>query len=218
MRLFTMTIVALLSSTAAAAESVEFSVGGTMLSVPVPAGYCLPKGRDKETADILASGDKDNATLTTLIRCDQAESEKGVGNDYILIKSPRLVLGQTISRPDLLASLEAEFGKAGWQDGTIGSKATRDASNGLSEAFQTQVNIEGDIGVRGSDGDCAYVGGTLQFSGGGISYPIILGGCITSSGGKVVMVYSYDDPGKGGGVIGKMRTARNVAMSITPTP
>ena len=55
-----------------------------------------------------------------------------------------------------------------WQNEEL-TKATADAAKGLSDAFSTPVDIQGDIAPRGTDGDCAYLGGTLNVNGGGIA-------------------------------------------------
>ena len=199
---------------AAHAADIAFSVNGIGLTMPLPAGYCIPAGQDKLIADTLAKGDTDNLTLATLIRCDKAGRTEGPGNDYMLIKTPKASLGSVLPRATLLSALSAEFGKAEWQSGATGEQATAHAAKGISDALSTPVDIKGDLAPRGTDADCAYLGGTLTVDGGGVRYPIILGGCITSVADKVVAVYTYDDPGEGGGVSGKMRTARDVAMSV----
>ncbi|MBL0916403.1 MAG: hypothetical protein IBJ13_13105 [Sphingopyxis sp.] len=205
---------AMLPMSAQAAESVTFTVHDVTLTAPLPAGYCIPVDRDKLIADTLAKGDTENVTLATLIRCDHAGQANGPGNDYMLIKTPKTALTAKIARSDLIGSLKAQFGTAEWQSNAAGERANATASKGLSDALATPVDIQGEIAPRGTDADCAYLGGSLNVTGGGVSYPIILGGCITSVADKAVAVYTYDDPGKGGGVAGKMRTARNVAMSI----
>ena len=196
------------------AADVTFTVHDVTLKATIPAGYCIPVNNDKLIADALATGDKDNVTLATLIRCDHAGRTEGPGNDYMLIKAPVSALSASMPRAEFLAALAGEFGKAEWQSGESKKQVTDHAAKGLSDAFNTPVDIQGDIAPRGTDDECAYLGGTLTVNGGGVSYPIILGGCITSAANKVVGVYTYDEPGKGGGVAGKMRTARNVAMSI----
>lgn len=206
----------LLSTAAQAAETVTFTINDVTLTAPMPAGYCEPVNSDRLIADTLARGDRDNITLATLIRCDQAGRAEGPGNDYMLIKSPRTALTTMISRPEFLRAINAEFGKADWQTGVASNAATDRAAKGLSDVLETPMEIAGDLAPRGSDQDCAYLGGTLNVNGGGVVYPIILGGCLTSVGNKVLAVYTYDDPGKGGGVAGKMRLARDVAMAIRP--
>lgn len=205
---------AMMMPASAMAAEVTFTVHDVTLTATIPTGYCVPVNNDKLIADTLASGDADNVTLATLIRCDTAGRTEGPGNDYMLIKAPKSALSASMPRAELLAGLAGEFGKADWQSGATSKQATDQAAKGLSDAFSTPVDIKGDVAPRGTDGDCAYLGGTLNVTGGGVSYPIILGGCITSAANKVVAVYTYDDPGKGGGVAGKMRTARIVAMSI----
>jgi hypothetical protein len=209
---------AILLPGAAQAAEVNFTVAEVKLTAVIPAGYCLPAGQDKVIADTLAMGDAENVTLATLIRCDQAGRAKGPGNDYMLIKTPKAALGTRMARAEFLTALGAEFGKAEWQNSTASKQSTQDAAKGLSDAFNTPVEIKGDLAPRGTDGDCAYLGGSLNVNGGGVVYPIILGGCITTAADKVVAVYAYDDPGKGGGVTGKMQSARNVAMAIRAAP
>lgn len=204
---------------ALAAETATFTIADVTLTATLPAGYCLPKNNDKLIADTLATGDPQNLTLATFIRCDRQGNAEGPGNDYMLIKSPNAAIATRTSRPELLSALETEFGKAEWQaDGDNAKRTTADAAQSLSDALNTEVDIQGSMAPRGVDKDCAYLGGTFQVNGGGVSYPIIGGGCITSAGDKVVAVYTYDDPGKGGGVTGKMRAAHDVAMSIKPAP
>lgn len=217
-RLALMAAVALLSVPAQAAEAVIFTVHDTGLTVPLPAGYCLPRDRDKAIADLLAEGDTQNVTLATLIRCDMADRAEGLGHEYMLIKAPKQTLAVRVSRPDLLSALGAEFGKPEWQSGASSEQANQNAAKDVSDALKTPVAIEGDLAPRGTDADCAYLGGTLQISGAGISYPINLGSCITSAGEKIVSVHAYDDPGRSGGVAGLMRKARDVALSIRAAP
>ena len=209
---------AVVSSGTAQAADVLFTVNEVKMAVPIPAGYCLPEGSDKRTADLLAKGDVENVTLATLIRCDKAGRTEGPGNDYMLIKAPKPALGTRMTRAEFLTAMSAEFGKAEWQNGESGTKATASAAKGLSDAFNTSVEISGAVGPRGADSDCAYLGGMLNVDGGGVTYPIILGGCLTTAGEKVVAVFAYDNPKDGGGIEGKMRTARRVAMSIKALP
>lgn len=203
---------------AAQAADLVFTVNDVQLTAPLPAGYCVADGRDKLLADTLAKGDTENITLATLIRCDRADRTEGPGNDYMLIKAPNAALGTRMARAEFLTAIGAEFGKATWNNGAASKAATQNAAKGVSDAFDTPVEINGDLAPRGTDADCAYMGGTLNVNGGGVAYPIILGGCITVAGEKIIAVYTYDDPGKAGGIAGKMRAARNMAMTIRPVP
>lgn len=204
---------------ALATEKANFTVHDVTLSVDLPAGYCLPKNNDGLIAETLAKSDPQNLTLATFIRCDRQNRPEGPGNDYVLIKSPNAALTQRVERAKLLSELNAEFGKPEWQtDGNGSKQSIATASQNLSDNLGGKFDIKGAIAPRGVDADCAYLGGTLQLSGGGVSYPIIGGACITGVNGKIVAVYTYDDPDRGGGVIGKMRMARNLAMSIKAKP
>lgn len=213
MKIWILTMAAMAPGTAHAAD-MSFSIDDVRLTAPIPAGYCIPTGRDKTVADLVAKGDAENLTLATLIRCDQAGRAEGFGNDYMLIKTPIAAMGVRLQRAEFLQALAAEFGKADWQSGQLGAQATDDAAKNVSDTLKTPIEIKGEIKPRGTDEDCAYLGGSVNVTGAGVAYPIILGGCMTTAGDKVLAVYSYGDPGTGGGVAGKMRSARAVARTI----
>ncbi len=212
-----MLISCLMPSPAWAAEF-QFTVGDQLLTLPLPTGYCLPANRDKQIADLVAAGDTANVTHTMFIRCERAGNNKGPGNDYIIIKTPLSAVSAVVERDELLAELATEFGKANWQNGDVAKEIDKESEAGLSRVLGTSIAIEGEFGPRGADAECAYLGGSVNVSGAGVSYPVITGSCITSAAGKVVVVHTYDDPGKGGGVEGKMRFAKSIALTINKAP
>jgi hypothetical protein len=122
---------------AAEAADVTFTVHDVTLTATIPAGYCVPMNKDKLIADTLATGDKENITLATLIRCDKAGRAEGPGNDYMLIKTPQNALATRIPRAELLTALGAEFGKAEWQSGATGKAATADAAGRYPGRYRT---------------------------------------------------------------------------------
>ncbi len=202
---------------AAAQEKIAISIGGVELEAPMPAGYCLPTGKNKAAADLLAAADTENVTHASLFRCDQMATEAGPGNDYYLLKTPRRALVATVSRPELIAGLAREFGKAEWQEGgTKAASLTEKASGSISETFNARVEVKGSFSPRGTDADCVYMGGEATVSMPDISYPIQAGACLTSVGNKMITVYTYDDPKGSDGVVRLMRRAQALAMAFKP--
>lgn len=211
-------LIAAVPGAASAQEKVRISVGGVDLEAPMPAGYCVPTGKYKTVAELVAAADTENVTLASLFPCDRMSSEQEPGSDYYLIKTPRRALLVSVSRPELIAQLKEEFGKAEWQEG--GKRVAEipgKASESITDTFNTPVEVKGSFAPRGTDADCVYMGGEVQVSMAGLSYPIQTGACMTAAANKIVTVYIYDDPEEGG-VVRLMRNARALAIAFQPAP
>lgn len=202
---------------AMAQDKIAISIVGVDIEAPMPTGYCLPTGKNKAAADLLAAADTENVTHTSLFRCDRMDDASGPGNDYYLLKTPRQALVASISRPELIAQLAKEFGKAEWQEG--GSKVsglTDKVSDSISDTFNTPVEVKGSFSPRGTDDNCVYMGGEATVAMAGMSYPIQTGACMTSVGDKVITVYVYDDPEGKDGIVRLMRKAQALATAFRP--
>jgi hypothetical protein len=212
-------IAATMPGTAAAQEVLTIEFPGVMLSAPIPEGYCLPTGEAKASAELMSTADTQNATHAILLRCEHRSTGTDESKDYYLIKSPRHALTTAVPRAKLLAEMAQHFGRAEWQ---MGGQASRDASTlvnrDLSEKLDAPASVGGDFGGRGTDADCAYIGGEATVSLGDISFPIQGGSCMTSVGDRIVTVYAYDSPKGPGGIERLMRKARDLAMSLTVVP
>lgn len=205
------------TGTAAAQDRVSIVVADVKIEAPMPEGYCLPTGKDKVVTDLIAAADTENLTHASLVRCDRVGKPGGLGNDYYLIKTPRRVLLASVSRPELLAALEKEFGKAEWQaGGRASTEVSKKVNEDLTETFSSPVEVKGDFSGRGADSDCAYLGGEAIVSLGGVTYPIQAGACMTSVSNKMIIVYTYDDPKGTDGVVRLMRKAQALAMAFRP--
>lgn len=202
-------------SAAHAAERVTFAVGEESFSIPVPDGYCVPDGRDKQIIDLTASGDKQNITPLSLIRCERRNHPEGIGLDYFLIKAPQAVLSTRIARPEFLKMMEPEMGKAEWQEQQSG-KILDGVSKDVSDAVGSEIAITGSIGPHGVDSDCAYMGGVLDVETAAGKQSIQVGACMTSTGAKIMTVNAYGAADSPGGVAGQMRRAHDLAMQIRP--
>lgn len=200
---------AMMPGAAIAAGPMNFSVDEVAMTGSIPADYCLPAGKHKAAAELLAKGDPENVTPVMLIRCDQQDADS-VRYDYYLIKAPRKPMA-TMKRSEFIAMMAKEFALPTYQSGASGKASLNDAAGNLTDTFGTKVDLSGEIKPRGTDSVCVYLGGSVNVSSAVASYPIAVGGCGTIVGGKMLFVYSYDDPTKGDGVATQLRRARAVA-------
>ena len=198
---------------ALAAGPMNFTVDELAMEGVVPDGYCLPAGKNKAAADLLAQGDPENVTPVMLIRCDQQNSSEGVRYDYYLIKAPRKPIA-TMKRAEFIAMMAKELALPTYQSGNAGKASLDDAAGNLTDTFGTKVDLNGEIKPRGTDNVCIYLGGEVTVSSAAASYPIAVGGCGTIVGGKMLFVYSYDDPAKASGVATQLRRARAMADKL----
>ncbi|MBD3732021.1 MAG: hypothetical protein IE934_04755 [Sphingopyxis sp.] len=183
----------------------------------MPDGYCVPDGSDRELLDLTASGDKQNITPVSLIRCERRNHPDGIGFDYVLIKAPRKVLAARIDRAEFLKMMAPEMGKADWQDHQ-GQEILGGVSKDMSDALGSDISVTGSIGPHGVDSDCAYLGGTLEVETITGKRSILVGGCMTTTGEKIMTVNTYAAADTPGGVARQMRRAHDLAMQIRPAP
>lgn len=197
------------ASPAPDARQADFQVGGVSFSLPLPASYCLPAGKDAAVAKLMAAGDTTNTTDLTLVRCD--EGIVPGANDYTYVKTPVAALQITIDRPTLLAQLGAEFGKA-----IDTTSASSQAGKKLSEVAGMKIDISGSFAPRGKDDVCGYMAGVLHVATDKISYDQPIAVCITSVGGRVLSVYRTGKKNDEAGILALMREARLLALTIKP--
>ncbi len=198
---------AVMPTAALAANPVNFAVGDVAITGSSPEGYCTPTGRAKLAADLLATGDRENLTPAMFVRCELRDSAKDMKYDYYLIKSPRAAM-PPMTRADFIAMMVRELALPAYQDGDATFGAVEE---GLSDAMGTKVDLSGAIKPRGNDNVCIYLGGEVTVTSAIATYPIAVGGCGTIVGGKMLFVYSYDDPAKPNSVAVQLRRARALA-------
>ncbi|MDR6833575.1 MULTISPECIES: hypothetical protein [unclassified Sphingopyxis] len=198
------------ASSALAASPLNFTIDDVAITGRGPDGYCLPTGQAKQAADLLAKGDLENETPAMLIRCEHRDSAKDLKYDYYLIKSPRAEF-PAMTRADFIAMMVKELALPIYKDGTV---ALGSAEEGLSDAMGTKVDLSGEIRPRGNDNVCIYMGGEIKVASAIATYPIAVGGCGTIVGGKMLFVYSYDDPAKANSVAVQLRRARALADTL----
>lgn len=210
---------ALATSSVSAADTAApagFRVGGVDFSLPLPKGYCLPQGVQIDIAQMIAAADPNSVTDLTLVQCGVTI---GTGaNDYTLIKTPTAALAAAVDRPQLLASLGAEFDKPETLKMLQSDEFDRKVSEDAGKAIPGKPQFAGDIKPLGRDDVCAYLGGTTKVTGNGISYLQAVGTCITSIGNRVVVVNRYGTKADDAGIAALLREAKAVALTIKATP
>jgi hypothetical protein len=171
----------------------SFRVGTVAFEMPLPSGYCLPRGLQIDVAQLVAAGDSENVTNLTLFPCDDPVEgpDLGAGNDYILIKTPKQALIAEVSRVELLRGLGQAFENPAFTEALASGKLLKDAGKGVGDVVGTTVDLSGDVAPRGKDDFCAYLGGTMAVASSIKSYTVAVGGCITAVGGRVLSVYWY---------------------------
>ena len=194
------------------AAPVTFRVGGVEFSMPMPAGYCLPQGTQIDVAQLIAAADTNSVTHLTLVRCGKAFST--AANDYTLIKTPKTALIATIERPELLASLGAEFDKPETLKMLQSDEFDQEISKQAGEVIPGKPQFTGDLKPLGRDDVCAYMGGTVKVEQGSFSYLQSVGTCITSVGKRVIVVNRYGVRADDAGVASLVREAKAEALSI----
>jgi hypothetical protein len=202
---------AAMPAAALAANPVNFAIDDVAITGSSPEGYCTPTGRAKLATDLLAKGDLENLTPAMFVRCELRDSAKDMKYDYYLIKSPRAAM-PAMARADFIAMMVKELALPAYQNGdaTFG-----EVEKGLSDAMGTKVDLSGAIKPRGNDNVCIYLGGEVTVASAIATYPIAVGGCGTIVGGKMLFVYSYDDPAKPNSVAVQLRRARALADKLT---
>ena len=200
-----------------ATADASFRVGGVAFQLPLPSGYCLPRGLQVDVAQLVAAGDSENVTHLTLLPCNAAVAgpELGSQNDYILIKTPKQALIAEVSREELLQGIGEAFENPAFTEALASGQMLKDAGKGVGNVIGTTVDLSGTVAPRGKDESCAYLGGTLAVASPATSYTLAVGACITAVGGRVLAVYWYGPDEGPAGVARLLVKAKGLAGTIT---
>lgn len=172
----------------AAVASITLQVGPTRLSMPLPTGFCVPRGYVAGVAEAVAKADDQNATLATLVDCEHQDDAKAM-NNYVIVKAFRKAVMLNFEKASTLDQLDkaAAGPNAPKFDETM-SKRTTDS---LEAATGQRMELAGDIGYAGRDQDCIYLAGRMSLK----DKPetsLLMAACTTIAGGKLLTVYRYD--------------------------
>lgn len=195
---------------AAQTRTAEFTIGGVVLQMPLPDGFCTPQGIGTQVAQIVAAADRDNVTNLTLFPCDD---QSGTAPDYYLVKTPAALFSTPMSRDALLATLRVEFNKPEFKEMLRANKPMDKAAKAYSELLHQKTEVTGTVEPMGLDETCGYMGGLVTFASEQTSYTRAVSGCVSAVEDRVVIVFRYSK-GEPGNVPGHMRDAKALIAAM----
>lgn len=195
------------------AQTARFQVTGVEVALPIPKGFCLPRGKGAVVAQLLAAGDTSNVTHLTLDSCN----EQAADIDYYLFKTTRSVLAIQVSREEWIAALIAHLDDPAVKTAIDPSKIKPEVEREFETMFGQKASVGGDITWLGHDDTCVYLGGVMSFETEGVSYKRAVSGCMTAVGGRSVNVYRYSE-GVPANVTRYLADVKAIALSMQGAP
>lgn len=194
----------------AAAQTVNFNVGGVDITMPIPQGFCEPKSPEQVAlAEGMGGLDWRNETLLTLFSCETVGS---VRPDFLVVKARKATLTATITRKQMLDTMVAEVSKDGAQAQL--DAGTRVMGVAATMLAQTKIEMLGKLRWLKIDETCAYLGGVIKVQGEQVSSSRSASGCITAVGGRALFVTRYSE-GVPDNVFKHLPLVKAVAQSMT---
>lgn len=176
------------SAAFAAAPVVRFTIGTTALSLPQPAGFCLPDAGQAPLADANASADIQNDTVASLLGCNRNPEIRPWSN-YVLIKTPKALVNRVFDKASALDELAGVF--SGPSSPKFDDKVTQDIAKDTERALGLRIEITGTFGYAARDADCVYLAGPIQAQVQSKTVKGLIATCITVAGGKLIAVNLY---------------------------
>jgi hypothetical protein len=194
----------------------SFQVGGIGFQMPLPSGYCLPRGAQVEIARLVAAGDTQNVTNLTLFPCNAPVEAEDLGEqkDYILIKTPKQAVNAEVTREALLQGMGEAFESPAFTQAMASGQFLKEAGKGVSDVVGRKVDLSGTVAPRGKDDVCAYLGGTMVVTSTIKSYTLAVGACITAVGGRILTVYWYGADERPSGVARLLVKTKGLARTV----
>lgn len=166
-----------------------FAVGEQSFHWDLPVRYCLPVGNDAAVSSAIDKADKQNVTLLTAVSCEGTNHFE----HYVLFKTPATALLASIGRPQMLASLGAEFDKPELIASLNSGKVDETVKKGLAEGAGIDVNVQSSFAPMGRDDTCAYLGGQSNYAApDGTSARVAFVACLTVVKQKVLTLIVYE--------------------------
>ena len=189
---------------------VTFRLPGVQFSMPMPDGYCLPSGDDVDVAQLVAAGDTVNTTHVTVVKC----GDRLASSDYFILKTPVQALLMSINRQEFLEMMKLEFAKPEMQAIVADNEIADGVAKDFENIMHQKIEIDSQVGYRGGDDACVYLGGYASYTNIPEPYQIALGMCMTTVEGKMININVYGPPEGSDDVSKLMARARDIALSI----
>lgn len=207
-------VLALASAAPAAAQeaprTARFSVGSVRLLVELPKGYCVAD----EALFNATQGRVDkgmNVTHLLIVKC----GAHTLVEDFYAIKTPVSALDVEITRAGLFAEMKPVFDAPEMADRVAAVAAQASAR---TAAQGSRVDFKGAIKPFGMDETCAYLGGLVTVQEAGVSLDIAQGTCMTSVGGRLVVIYSTGRGSSPEDLQRHIRASKALALTMRPAP
>ena len=186
-----------------------FQVKGDRFTLAIPDGYCRPSGEELAISRRFASADSANLTPVDIQSCGT------YGEDYVLIKTPRLMGPLAVEKPAFLAMVGQQLqSEAGQQDIAKGMQQGR---RDVDTEFGGDISVgAGKVVYAGSDDQCVYMSGTINVEAEGKSAPINVASCLTLVGNRHYAVHAYDFAAGSAPMDSLKARARDVATRTSP--
>lgn len=208
-------LVALTPAAAVRAAPASFRSGGVEFQMPIPAGYCLPKGSQIDIVQLLAAGDDRNVTHLTLLPCVE---KKGIDRDYIVLKTPKEALLVPLDRAKFLEELGAVFESQEFRSELASGNILQESGKAAGAVVGTPIDLTGDIRPLGKDERCGYMGGTLKVASAVANYTLAVGMCMTVVAGRLLTINWYGPDTGSRGVAELLQKSRRLAGEISGKP
>ncbi|WP_108787974.1 hypothetical protein [Erythrobacter sp. Alg231-14] len=183
---------------------VEFAVSDAMFVMPMPDGYCLPRGEEKVLSDETAADDIRNRTLVDMDVCGTFAVY------YVLVKTPRAEFQVPMARDAFFAMMEQQL-----ENSDLVETVMQEDIDMLEESSDGAITLETqDYGFDGFDDDCLYASGIMRITMEGERDKALAAGCTTLIGGYIFAVHAYDFTDNPDTLETLKRRARDIALSI----
>lgn len=172
----------------AVAASVALQVGPDKLSMPLPTGFCVPRGYVAGVAEAVAKADDQNVTLATFVNCEHQDDEMAM-NNYVIVKAFRKAVMLRFEKASTLDQLDKAA--TGPNAPRFDENLAKRTSDSLEATTGQRMELTGDFGYAGRDQDCIYLAGRMALK----DKPeksLLMAACTTVAGGKLLTVYRYD--------------------------
>lgn len=190
-----------------------FRMGGVDFAVPIPAGYCVPQGRDVDIAQALAATDNINLTHVTLMKCGENDLL-----NYFILKTPRAAILKDFQLEPFLNEIGVQFQSTAIKDFMSDGSLDKEVKKGFQTVLGSDLDLTTDIKPLGRDERCAYVGGTAEFTNVPDPYKISMGRCITIISNRIISIYSYGSRTDVQGVVEQLKKAKELSVRMTGKP
>ncbi len=179
--------------------TIGFSIGGDAMTLPVPAGMCLPAPDQTALAQKLAASIPDTVTYVTLFDCSE-KAAGGVPARILMVVAPTKLGIQRMDRATVLGSLGSISDKS-WANAVNSPEVEAAQRKGAASMAGGEVlkDAKFDATLRPVDRDDLgfYLAGAVTVQVAGVTVTVPLAEAITSVNGHVVMLVAY---GHGDGI------------------